>query len=106
VPFDRGTGLCWPFRVRPPQALLFGALIAATDPIAAIAILSKVGLPKNLETVVDGESLLNDGVAGWSCSASSSGSPSTAVPLAAGAFPSDQGRSACIHHVLYHGVPS
>jgi CPA1 family monovalent cation:H+ antiporter len=45
------------------QALLFGALIAATDPIAALAILSKLGLPKNLETVVDGESLLNDGVA-------------------------------------------
>ena len=45
------------------QALLFGALIAATDPIAAIAILSKIGLPKNLETVVDGESLLNEGVA-------------------------------------------
>lgn len=46
-----------------PQALLFGALIAATDPVAALAILSKIGLPKNLVTVVDGESLLNDGVA-------------------------------------------
>ena len=46
-----------------PQALLFGALIAATDPVAALAILSQIGLPKNLETVVDGESLLNDGVA-------------------------------------------
>ena len=45
------------------QALLFGALIAATDPVAALAILSKMGLPRNLETVVDGESLLNDGVA-------------------------------------------
>lgn len=45
------------------QALLFGALIAATDPVAALAILSKIGLPRNLETVVDGESLLNDGVA-------------------------------------------
>lgn len=45
------------------QALLFGALIAATDPVAALAILSKVGLPKKLETVIDGESLLNDGVA-------------------------------------------
>ncbi len=45
------------------QSLLFGALIAATDPVAALAILSKIGLPKNLETVVDGESLLNDGVA-------------------------------------------
>ncbi|MDD2768087.1 MAG: sodium:proton antiporter [Methylococcus sp.] len=46
-----------------PQALLFGALIAATDPVAALAILSQVGLPKKLETVIDGESLLNDGVA-------------------------------------------
>jgi CPA1 family monovalent cation:H+ antiporter len=45
------------------QALLFGALIAATDPIASLAILSKIGLPQKLETVVDGESLLNDGVA-------------------------------------------
>ncbi|MGR8940662.1 MAG: cation:proton antiporter domain-containing protein, partial [Gammaproteobacteria bacterium] len=45
------------------QALLFGALIAATDPIASLAILSKIGLPQKLETVIDGESLLNDGVA-------------------------------------------
>lgn len=45
------------------QALVFGALIAATDPVAALAILSKIGLPRNLETVIDGESLLNDGVA-------------------------------------------
>ena len=45
------------------QALLFGALIAATDPVAALAILSKIGLPTKLMTVVDGESLLNDGVA-------------------------------------------
>ncbi|MGJ0485759.1 MAG: cation:proton antiporter domain-containing protein [Methylomicrobium sp.] len=45
------------------QALLFGALIAATDPIASLAILSKIGLPQKLETAVDGESLLNDGVA-------------------------------------------
>jgi CPA1 family monovalent cation:H+ antiporter len=45
------------------QALLFGALIASTDPVASLAILSKIGLPQKLETVVDGESLLNDGVA-------------------------------------------
>jgi CPA1 family monovalent cation:H+ antiporter len=45
------------------QALLFGALIAATDPVAALAILARLGLPSNLETVIDGESLLNDGVA-------------------------------------------
>ena len=46
-----------------PQALLFGALIAATDPVAALAILGRMGLPTNLQTVIDGESLLNDGVA-------------------------------------------
>ena len=45
------------------QALLFGALIAATDPVAALAILDRIGLPANLETVLDGESLINDGVA-------------------------------------------
>jgi CPA1 family monovalent cation:H+ antiporter len=45
------------------QSLLFGAMIAATDPIASLAILSKIGLPQKLETVIDGESLLNDGVA-------------------------------------------
>jgi len=44
------------------SALLFGALISPTDPIAALAILNKIGLPKPLETVIDGESLFNDGV--------------------------------------------
>lgn len=44
------------------QALLFGALIAATDPVAALAILSRLGLPADLATVIDGEALLNDGV--------------------------------------------
>lgn len=42
-------------------ALLFGALIAPTDPIAAHAILKKVGAPKHLETKLVGESLFNDG---------------------------------------------
>jgi CPA1 family monovalent cation:H+ antiporter len=37
-------------------------LISPTDPIAALAILKKVGLPKPLETIVNGESLFNDGV--------------------------------------------
>jgi CPA1 family monovalent cation:H+ antiporter len=45
------------------QALLFGALIAAIDPVAAVSILGRLGLPADLETVIDGESLLNDGMA-------------------------------------------
>ncbi len=43
-------------------ALVFGALIAPTDPIAALAILGKVGLPPRLEAIINGESLFNDGV--------------------------------------------
>lgn len=45
------------------HALLFGAIISPTDPIAALAILKSVGLPQRLETLINGESLFNDGVA-------------------------------------------
>ena len=45
------------------QALLFGALISPTDPIAVMAILKKAGVPKSLEIKVVGESLFNDGIA-------------------------------------------
>ncbi len=44
------------------DALIFGAIISPTDPIAALAILKNVGLPSNLEVVLDGESQFNDGV--------------------------------------------
>lgn len=43
--------------------LLFGALISATDPIAALAIFKEIGVPKRLRTLLEGESLLNDGTA-------------------------------------------
>lgn len=42
--------------------LLFGALISPTDPIAVAGILKSAGAPKNLELVIAGESLFNDGV--------------------------------------------
>lgn len=44
------------------HALLFGALISPTDPIAVIAILKEVGVSKSLELKIEGESLFNDGV--------------------------------------------
>jgi CPA1 family monovalent cation:H+ antiporter len=44
-------------------ALLFGSLISATDPVAVVAVFREVGVPKRLLTLVEGESLLNDGVA-------------------------------------------
>jgi CPA1 family monovalent cation:H+ antiporter len=43
--------------------LVFGALIAATDPISVLAIFGKLGSPRRLATIVEGESLFNDGVA-------------------------------------------
>jgi len=43
--------------------LLFGALIAPTDPVAVLAILRTAGVPPSLQTKVAGESLFNDGVA-------------------------------------------
>ncbi|RKZ12857.1 sodium:proton antiporter [bacterium] len=43
-------------------ALLFGALISPTDPIAVMGVLRGAKAPKRLETMIIGESLFNDGV--------------------------------------------
>lgn len=40
---------------------LLGSIVSPTDPIAATAILNKAGLTKNVTTVMEGESLFNDG---------------------------------------------
>jgi CPA1 family monovalent cation:H+ antiporter len=42
--------------------LVFGALISPTDPIAVTGILKSAGAPHNLELVISGESLFNDGI--------------------------------------------
>ena len=42
-------------------AMIFGALISATDPVAVVAIFKEQKAPEDLEILVDGESLLNDG---------------------------------------------
>lgn len=43
-------------------ALLLGALISPTDPIAVLGILKEAKVPKNIEIAITGESLFNDGV--------------------------------------------
>lgn len=43
--------------------LLFGTIISATDPVAVVAILKELGASKKLGTLIEGESLLNDGTA-------------------------------------------
>ena len=45
------------------HALVFGALISATDPVAVVALFRTLGAPRRLVTLLDGESLLNDGTA-------------------------------------------
>jgi CPA1 family monovalent cation:H+ antiporter len=44
-------------------ALLFGALISATDPVAVVALFKEIGAPKRLAILVEGESLFNDATA-------------------------------------------
>jgi len=44
-------------------ALLFGALISATDPVAVVALFKELGAPVRLTTLVEGESLFNDATA-------------------------------------------
>ncbi len=41
-------------------ALLFGAMISATDPIAVLALFKTLGVPKRLSLLADGESMFND----------------------------------------------
>ncbi len=45
------------------NAIIFGAVIAATDPVAVIALFRTMGVPKRLQVLLEGESLLNDGTA-------------------------------------------
>jgi monovalent cation:H+ antiporter, CPA1 family len=45
------------------SALLFGAIVAATDPVAVVAAFRRVNVPERLRTIVEAESLSNDGVA-------------------------------------------
>ncbi|HCF28771.1 MAG TPA: sodium:proton antiporter, partial [Cyanobacteria bacterium UBA11049] len=46
-----------------PIALLVGASLAATDPVSVVALFRELGAGKRLTTLMEGESLFNDGVA-------------------------------------------
>jgi len=56
-------GLVWALDWPLAPALAFGALIAATDPIAVIAMLREAGVKGRLRLVIESESLFNDGAA-------------------------------------------
>src|SRR5438874_205599 len=44
-------------------AFVLGAIVSPTDPIAATAIMRRLGVPRRVVTIVEGESLVNDGTA-------------------------------------------
>jgi CPA1 family monovalent cation:H+ antiporter len=48
-------GLTW------PAAFVLGAIVSPTDPLAATAIARRLGVPRKLVSIVEGESLVNDG---------------------------------------------
>lgn len=50
-------GLGWEW----PLALVFGALVAATDPVSVVAVFRELRVSRRLSTIVEGESLFNDG---------------------------------------------
>ncbi len=57
-----GFGFSWITGMPLMIALVFGALISPTDPVAVLGVLREADLPKSLETKIAGESLFNDGV--------------------------------------------
>ncbi|TMM54569.1 cation:proton antiporter [Sulfitobacter sabulilitoris] len=57
-----GVGFSWLTGMPLLVALVFGALISPTDPVAVLGVLRAANLPRALETKIAGESLFNDGV--------------------------------------------
>lgn len=57
-----GVGFSWITGMPLMTALVFGALISPTDPVAVLGVVRNADLPKTLETKIAGESLFNDGV--------------------------------------------
>ncbi len=58
-----GAIVSWGVGISMSSALVFGALIAATDPVAVVSLFKALGAPKHLTTLVESESLFNDGTA-------------------------------------------
>ncbi|GMP92738.1 hypothetical protein CsSME_00042832 [Camellia sinensis var. sinensis] len=55
--------LTFPYQWSWKMSLLLGGLLSATDPVAVVALLKELGASKKLSTIIEGESLMNDGTA-------------------------------------------
>ncbi|MCB0414017.1 MAG: cation:proton antiporter [Bdellovibrionales bacterium] len=58
-----GASFYFLFGLQLVPSLVFGALISATDPVAVVSLFKQIGAPKRLNTLIEGESLFNDGTA-------------------------------------------
>ena len=58
-----GTVIAWGTGLAIQAALVFGALVSATDPVAVVALFRRLGVPRRLQVLLEGESLFNDGTA-------------------------------------------
>jgi sodium/hydrogen exchanger 10/11 len=45
------------------DAMLFGTILSATDPVAVVSLLKELGVSRQIGTIIEGESLMNDGTA-------------------------------------------
>lgn len=58
-----GGVVAWGTGLTIQVAMVFGALISATDPVAVVALFRRLGVPRRLQVLLEGESLFNDGTA-------------------------------------------
>src|SRR5262249_8195295 len=58
-----GGVIAWGTGLSIQAALVLGALVSATDPVAVVALFRRLGVPRRLQVLLEGESLFNDGTA-------------------------------------------
>src|SRR5215216_7596339 len=58
-----GGVVAWGTGLTIQAALVLGALVSATDPVAVVALFRRLGVPRRLQVLLEGESLFNDGTA-------------------------------------------
>ena len=63
------------------MAFVLGAVLGPTDPVAATAVMSRMGAPSRIQTILEGESLVNDGtgLTAWSIAVGALGAASLTV---------------------------
>jgi CPA1 family monovalent cation:H+ antiporter len=58
-----GGIVAWGTQLPIASTLVFGSLVAATDPVSVVSLFRSMGVPRRLQVLLEGESLFNDGTA-------------------------------------------